>query len=461
MPEDSSPIEHVASSDDNDARRVSRNVASNPNIYCLTGGLDQSQEKMVDDYAYLDSSDSVDDELVLALSRAKSVDPTWNIASSDDTAAQHVAGRSSESDSLMQLPSRMTRYPSEDREPGDYGYISSTNNLDSNDTDSEDQNLNTTFLPCDQSLGSNAAMLRRKVPPDPETSRRLQTLIRRHGRPFSRETTSLTMGDAVGPTTYEVHGGNDEKTHTYEAHDGGDEKAHGIYAELVRRGRPQGRDGNAAPMCSVAGSPECDAGYRQRQIDLAVDAIYHENKKTIVVDRRQGDSSQTQQDDAESSGLKCTVDVQGSPRKRLERLRKLQAKMLPLVAEQTQPRDQPETLNQGHVARKLSGARQRAIKSLRRNAAKSSLATANSSARSWSGRQRSNVHHEANAEGFVEVFMQITGVPHDKMRKMKKDADNASREHHSIASSTRSKDLVHSLPSAAKTRSVAAAKPGR
>jgi hypothetical protein len=79
-------------------------------------------------------------------------------------------------------------------------------------------------------------------------------------------------------------------------------------------------------------------------------------------------------------------------------------------------------------------------------------------------RRRKETGSEMNANPgmLVEVFMPIIGAPLDgQMKQLKRNADHGLREHSIASSTTRSKELVHALPSAAKSRNVAAAKPGR
>lgn len=128
------------------------------------------------------------------------------------------------------------------------------------------------------------------------------------------------------------------------------------------------------------------------------------------------------------TGGVATVSINDGPpdrKNRLERLKKLQYKMQPFVNERARRRVQ-----QNCTIKKPSA----------------------------STRRQQDV---GNHNLLVEVIMPIIGSPTSELRlKPTKKADHAKREH-SVASLIRSKELVHALPAAAKTRNMASAKPGR
>jgi hypothetical protein len=136
--------------------------------------------------------------------------------------------------------------------------------------------------------------------------------------------------------------------------------------------------------------------------------------------------------------------------KRLERQKKLHMEM------------QARRRAENHLSMRLSPARRRASKSLRRNHVRNlfsehatPIATKNMMV------QQPGVKRRSNTEALVQLYMPVTGESDREFLKKKKGSDHNSRDLLSIASSTRSKDLVQSLPSIAKTRNAAAGKPGR
>jgi hypothetical protein len=147
--------------------------------------------------------------------------------------------------------------------------------------------------------------------------------------------------------------------------------------------------------------------------------------------------------------------LQSSSSKRLERQKKLHMEM--------QARRQSE--HQNHLSMRLSPARRRASKSLRRNQSLFNEPTASMSTKNMvkltSTLQQPGGKCRPNKGAVVEYFMPVTGDSPREFMKKKKGSDYNSRDLSSIASSARSKDLVQSLPSVAKTRNAAAGKPGR
>ena len=150
-----------------------------------------------------------------------------------------------------------------------------------------------------------------------------------------------------------------------------------------------------------------------------------------------------------------------SPASRLERLRKLQSRMIPDTREEHQfalMTTSAELLAEEErklpmTRRILSGARQRASKSLRRQNGKltgsSSRPDPKSSLCTSHGGIRNDQTQGLGAEAFQE--------------KAKKNyGERISRDLQSISSSTdRSKELLHSMSTTARSRNAAAAKPGR
>ena len=143
-----------------------------------------------------------------------------------------------------------------------------------------------------------------------------------------------------------------------------------------------------------------------------------------------------------------------SPASRLERLRRLQSKMIPGVREGHH--SGPIEISAENSAEKrlpmtrrlLSGARQRASKSIHRQ----------------NGTLTSSVSQNPKSPSFLEKGQtQVSGAksPQEKLTK-KNYGEGFSRDMHSMASSTdRSKELLHSMSTTARSRHVAAAKPGR
>jgi hypothetical protein len=428
----------------NPQRHVSRNVTEVPFMRQGSLALDKVLKEKVGSDSSFTSMELTRDKMVSRpVKCANRIYSTSSCVSITDLQMQHTGKMEN-----------LSRNQIDDGDTGDDGSVSSTSFLDSIEIDSADRSLYSMLLRYDQPNNPNGAnFLRRRPPQDPEISRRLHSLLLRHGRTIARDINNDTTGSEV-----DQHKDEDN---------GDDEKVHGIYAELVRRGRLSGRD-RIGHDTSVAGATG-NMDHMQRRIELAAKVFLEDSHETVGSEESKRKGMEA---DGSTSGER-PVDRHNSPTKRLQRLRKLQSKMQPLASENAPLIVLPESVKQPHLSRKLTGARQRASKSLRRNVVKKGAAEGNtaeatvqghhdSTSRVRSKQEKGFVDRESNVGGLVEVYMQVTGGPHlGNLKSKKKDAEHASRELNSIASSTRSKDLVHSLPAAAKTRNVAAAKPGR
>jgi hypothetical protein len=247
-----------------------------------------------------------------------------------------------------------------------------------------------------------------KVVRDPDSRRRLQSLLHRHKH--------LVIGD--DGDNVEIVADSNKELESENC------KGQGIYAELVRRSRLSSR---------VRVSND-------NKLSISV----HDTEHPIDI-----------QNTAKLGGERFTW--QASPSKRLERLRKLHMEM------QARRQAEQESEKESHFSKRLSPARRRASKSLRRkfpNEDTSQFSTKGMIPLT-SVAQQPGGENRSSAEPLVQVYMPVSGDMESDRRKMKRDADHTNKDLMSIASSTRSKDLVQSLPSAAKTRNVASGKPGR
>jgi hypothetical protein len=247
-----------------------------------------------------------------------------------------------------------------------------------------------------------------KVVRDPDSRRRLQSLLHRHKH--------LVIGD--DGDNVEIVADSNKELESENC------RGQGIYAELVRRSRLSSRA-----------------------------RISNDNKLSISV--RDVEHPIDIQNTAKLGGERFTW--QASPSKRLERLRKLHVEM------QARRQAEQESEKESHFSKRLSPARRRASKSLRRkfpNEDTSQFSTKGMIPLT-SVAQQPGGENRSSAEPLVQVYMPVSGDMESDRRKKKRDADHTNKDLMSIASSTRSKDLVQSLPSAAKTRNVASGKPGR
>jgi hypothetical protein len=200
---------------------------------------------------------------------------------------------------------------------------------------------------------------------------------------------------------------------TNQSLDNNEEKAQGIYAELVRRSRQKHKIG----------------------------------RTTMSTDPGKSDSLNVEHQKSPISSVVKRFAWQSSPAKRLERLRQLHREM------NTQQKEQQVVEKESPLTRRLSPARLRATKSLKRNAVLkvSKIDT-----------PRVAEHHATTDNGkdaVVQIYLPVSGSTDGEVKKLKKDAE--CRDMISLASSTRSHSLVAALPSAAKTRNAASGKPGR
>jgi hypothetical protein len=197
--------------------------------------------------------------------------------------------------------------------------------------------------------------------------------------------------------------------------DSNEAKAHGIYAELVRRSR---------------------------------------HKITSPLERAK---CQGQKDDSIAESCKSPISPvvkrfawQSSPAKRLERLRELHREM------NAKQKEAKEAEKESLLTRRLSPARRRATKSLKRTTGSNTFVKqSNQHTPSFTTH---NSTLDSNTNAVVQVFMPVTRST-EGCKKLKKDAE--SRDLVSLASSTRSHSLVAALPTAAQVRNAVSGKPGR
>ena len=162
---------------------------------------------------------------------------------------------------------------------------------------------------------------------------------------------------------------------------------------------------------------------------------------------------------------------QATPTTRLDRLRKLQAKLHSQHRDRLRNKRNPKSpksvtvtarLNGvGTITERLNGARQRAAKSLKRGVV-GSVTSRNTSPRAATTLPKPPTKVKPPPiHGLVEVYLQTKGAQnrdqHSPIKSPRHDEPN------SFASNAarRPRELVHALPFVAKARNAAAAKPGR
>jgi hypothetical protein len=290
----------------------------------------------------------------------------------------------------------------------DQGHLSDIETLEIDTLDGTDtnQSIYATLLQSGPRIASDEDKIKdeTKQPNDPQSSRRLQSLLQRHKY--------IITGDTNGNIN-EVE--NNEM------------KAQGIYAELVRRTRHSSRVG--------LGSDRTQSNPIQSKSDSNNGETLPKSPISAVIRR---------------------YAWQSSPVKRLERLRKLHREM------KERHEAEQEMEKESHFSHRLSPARRRATKSLRRKAVTNQ--PKNDTPRLTTNNMTTFLNDSRLIkDGVVQVYMTVTGSNDTEVRKPKKRAKQTSRDHISLASSTRSNShsLVNSLPSTAKARSVVSGKPGR
>lgn len=401
--------------------------------------------------ASVKSNDSSFSNHVVPLSVVRGHDVTWSkVASRAAICAKPISGTARGVPISELQPMHTARIEDQSRtqvDEDDYGDISLTSSVDSIDMDLADRSLSSMLLRYDNlNYLDDANLPKRKLTHDLESSRRLRSLLLRHGHVLARDIKNDTCFPDVAQHNDEVKRSNDQKIR-------------GIYAKLVRSGFLRGRDGIGNSISGTGLTGNID--YKDHRIE-PVAKISHEDRHDCV----SRDSIETKQKHTyDSKPGKRSVNRHSSTTKRLSRLRKLQSKMMLSDNETAHCAGLAKSENLLHLARGISAAPQQE-KCSRRVVAKSSPERNSPGGKSQvhhcGATGRSSVDHKANGGGLVEVYMQVTGGPQlEKRKEKKKDAVHASKELHSISGSTRSKDLVHSLPAAARTRNVAAAKPGR
>ena len=194
-----------------------------------------------------------------------------------------------------------------------------------------------------------------------------------------------------------------------------DAKAQGIYAELVRRSRHKNMNTSGQMnVCVGHGDRDCP------NVELPKSPIQSVVKRFAW---------------------------QASPAKRLERLRELHREM------NAQQKEIDNEEKESPLTRRLSPARRRATKSLKRNAA------VKLPKRDAPHLTPKHSITESNKNVVIQVYMPVTRAKDGELKKLKKDAD--CRDLISLASSTKSHSLVAALPPAAKARNATSGKPGR
>ena len=280
-----------------------------------------------------------------------------------------------------------------------------------------------------------------------------RSLLVRHG--FKQEPTStISKSDLKSPPVRPEVTKQDTSCAKDEDEETNDEQVLGIYAEYLRRGRPKGSPAVVhAPGRAVqdeAGSPT-----KTKQRSRAATKSREMQKPT----KAGQDSTEKCLSPSSRSNEKCL-----SPTSRLERLRKLQWKKNATTNEPTKTFQENE--RRSPFRKKLtSNARQRASKSLRRHTTvKVPVCVSQQVDPDMYGDYKSPRRSMRTGEGLVEVHVQGSdGIECGKGAAKKNHAVHTiSREAMSMNSSTdRSRDLIHALPTTAKSRSAAAAKPGR
>ena len=194
-----------------------------------------------------------------------------------------------------------------------------------------------------------------------------------------------------------------------------DAKAQGIYAELVRRSRHKNRNTSG--------------------------------QMNVYVDHGDRDCPNVELPKSPIQSVVKRFAWQASPAKRLERLRELHREM------NAQQKEIDNEEKESPLTRRLSPARRRATKSLKRNAA------VKLPKRDAPHLTPKHSITESNKNVVIQVYMPVTRAKDGELKKLKKDAD--CRDLISLASSTKSHSLVAALPPAAKARNATSGKPGR
>jgi len=280
-----------------------------------------------------------------------------------------------------------------------------------------------------------------------------RSLLVRHG--FKQDPTStISKSDLKSPPVRHDITKQDACCARDENEETNDEQVLGIYAEYLRRGRPKG----SPAVVHVTG--------RAVQDEAGSPTTTKQRSRVATRSREMQQARKAGQDSTEKclSPSSCSDEKCLSPTSRLERLRKLQWKKNATTNEPTKTVQENE-LRTPFRKKLTSNARQRASKSLRRHSTvKLPGCLSHQVAPDMYGDCKSPRRSMKTGEGLVEVHVQgFDGIERGKGAAKKNHAVHTiSREAMSMNSSTdRSRDLIHALSTTAKSRSAAAAKPGR